>query len=154
MISNRIIYIAAVCIATILVYTGCAAGKSPAPLAPAPEPVNNPPIISSLTADRQVVQPLGKVNLNCQASDPESDNLSYQWTASGGLIEGSSDTATWTAPNNPGSYRVTVYVGDGKGGSTTGDALITVPEKPNNAPVISAIKFTRDRGRGLPRHRP
>ncbi len=50
---------------------------------------------------------------------------------------------SWTAPNNPGSYKVTVVVSDGKGGSATRDALITVPEKPNNAPVISAIKFTR-----------
>lgn len=143
MISNRILYIAAVCIATMLVYTGCAAQKSPAPLAPAPEPVNNPPIISSLTADQQVVQPLGKVNLNCQASDPESDNLSYQWTCSGGFVEGSADTATWTAPGNPGSYKVTVIVIDGKGGSASRDTLITIPEKPNSPPVISAIKFTR-----------
>lgn len=143
MISNRILYTAAVFIATLLVYTGCAAQKSPAPLAPAPEPVNNPPIISSLTADLPVVQPLGKVNLNCQASDPESDNLSYQWTCSGGFVEGSSDTATWTAPSNPGSYKVTVIVIDGKGGSASRDTLITIPEKPNSPPVISAIKFTR-----------
>lgn len=143
MISNRILYIAAVCITIMLVWTGCAAQNSPAPIEPAPEPVNNPPIISSLAADQQVVQPLGKVQLNCQASDPESDNLSYRWAASGGILEGSDASVTWTAPKNPGSYKVTVVVSDGRGGAATGDALITVPEKPNNAPVISAIKFTR-----------
>ena len=143
MISNRILYIAAVCIATMLVCAGCAAPNNTAPLEPPSEPVNNAPLISSLTADRQVVQPLGRVLLNCQASDPESDNLSYRWTASGGFLEGSAETASWTAPNNPGSYKVTVVVSDGKGGSATRDALITIPEKPNNAPVISAIKFTR-----------
>ncbi len=85
MISKRILYIAAVCITTMLVCAGCAAPKSPAPLEPPPEPVNNPPVISSLTADQQIVQPLGKVLLNCQASDPESDNLSYRWTLERGL---------------------------------------------------------------------
>ena len=143
MSSQRILYMAAVCIATMLVCTGCAAPKSPVPLEPPPEPINNPPVILSLTTDQQLVQPLSKVMLKCQASDPESDNLSYQWTCSGGIVEGSADTVTWTAPGNPGSYKVTVIVRDGKGGSATGDALITVPEKPNSPPVISAIKFTR-----------
>ena len=143
MISNRVLYIAAVCISTMLVLAGCAAPKSPAPLSPPPEPVNNPPMISSLTADQQLVQPFGKVMLKCLASDTESDNLSYQWTASGGIVEGSTDSASWTAPGNPGSYKITAIVSDGKGGSATGDIFMTIPEKPNNAPVISAIKFTR-----------
>jgi hypothetical protein len=143
MISNRILYIAAVCITTVLVCTGCAVQNITAPVEPPPEPVNNSPLIASLTVGQQVVQPLGKVQLNCQASDPESDNLSYRWDASGGSLEGSADTVSWTAPKEPGSYRVTVVVSDGKGGAATGDVLITVPEKPNNAPVISAIKFTR-----------
>jgi hypothetical protein len=143
MISNRILNIAAVCITAMLVCAGCAPQKSAAPLQPPPESVNNPPAISSLTADQQLVQPFGKVTLKCQASDPESDNLSYQWTASGGTLEGSTDSASWTAPGNPGSYKVTVVVSDEKGGSATGDAFINVPEKPNNAPVISSIKFNR-----------
>jgi len=143
MISKPISYIAAVYISAMLVCAGCAAPQSPAPLEPLPEPVNNPPVISSLTADRQLVQPFGKVMLKCQASDPESDNLSYRWAASGGLLEGSADSASWTAPGNPGSYKITVVVSDEKGGSATGDAFISVPEKPNNAPAISAIKFTR-----------
>ena len=143
MISKRILYVVAVCIAAMLLCSGCAAQKSPAPIAPPPEPVNNPPVILSLTADQQIVQPLGKVVLKCQASDPESDNLSYQWTCSAGFVEGSADTVTWTAPGNPGSYKITAIISDGKGGSATGDALITIPEKPNSVPVISAIKFTR-----------
>ena len=143
MISKRILYIAAVCFTTMLIWTGCAAPKSPAAIEPASEPLNNPPVISSLTADQQIVQPLGTVLLNCQASDPESDNLSYRWTSSGGLLDGSANKVSWTAPKDPGSYKVTVVVSDGNGGAATADALITVPEKPNNAPVISAIKFTR-----------
>jgi hypothetical protein len=150
MISNHIARIIAACMAATLILTvmfGCTAQTNTAAVVPPPEPVNNPPIISSLTADRQIVQPLGKVILDCRASDPESDNLSYRWTASGGFIEGSAETVSWTAPNSPGSYKVTVVVSDARGGAAAGDASITVPEKPNNAPVISAIKFTPE-GRG------
>jgi len=143
MISKRIIHITAACITTMLILAGCTAPKSPVAPEPPPVPVNNPPTISSLTADQQLVQPFGKVMLKCQASDPESDNLSYQWIASGGVVEGPTDSAAWTAPGNPGSYKITVVVSDEKGGSATGDIFITIPEKPNNAPVISAIKFTR-----------
>jgi hypothetical protein len=150
MISNRIARIIAACMAATLILTamfGCSSQNNTAPVVPPPEPVNNPPIISSLTTDQQIAQPLGKVILDCRASDPESDNLSYRWTASGGFIEGSAEKVSWTAPNSPGSYKVTVVVSDGMGGAAAGDAIITVPEKPNNAPVISAIKFTPE-GRG------
>ena len=36
-----------------------------------------------------------------------------------------------------------VVVSDSKGGSTTGNVIINVPEKPNNPPVITALKFAR-----------
>lgn len=146
MTSNHSTRITAACLAATLILTvisGCAAPRETAHAVPASAPVNNAPIISGLTADQQVVQPLGRVILTCQASDAESDNLSYSWTATGGILEASAETASWTAPSNPGSYRVTIVVSDGRGGSATGDSLITVPEKPNNAPVISAIKFNR-----------
>lgn len=143
MISNRILLVAAICFAAILTLAGCAAPPAPAPALPPPEPVNNPPLLQSLTADQQLVQPFGKVALQCRASDPEGDTLSYQWTCSGGVVEGAGESASWAAPGNPGAYKVTVIVSDGKGGSATGDVLVTIPEKPNNAPLISAIKFTR-----------
>ena len=143
MISSRILYAVTVCIAAILVLAGCAVPPTPAPVEPASEPVNNPPLLTSLAADQQVVQPLGRVQLNCRATDPESDNLSYRWTASGGILDGSSDTVSWTAPNVPGNYKVTVLVSDDRGGSVSGEILINVPAKPNNPPTISAIKFTR-----------
>ena len=144
MISNHIARIIAACMPATLILTvmfGCTTQNNTAPIVPPPEPVNNAPLISSLTADQQVAEPLGKVVLNCRASDPESDNLSYRWTASGGFIEGSAETVSWTAPDSPGSYKVTVVVSDGRGGATAADALITIPEKTNNPPVISAINF-------------
>jgi hypothetical protein len=143
MISNRIFYAVTVCVAAMLILAGCAAPQTPAPVEPPSEPANNPPLITSLNADQQIVQPSARVQLSCRAMDPESDNLSYRWTSSGGILEGSADTVSWTAPNLPGTYKVTVVVSDDMGGSVSSDILINVPEKPNNPPVISAIKFTR-----------
>jgi hypothetical protein len=127
---------------------GCGVQANTPPVqAPPPEPVNNAPIITGLQADAQVVQPLGRSNIACVASDRDGDVLAYRWTASAGTIDGSEAAITWTAPKDPGSYKVTVVVNDGKGGAATAYATITVPEKPNNPPVISAIKFTPE-GRG------
>ena len=36
-----------------------------------------------------------------------------------------------------------VVVSDSKGGSTTGNVIINVPDKPNNPPIITFLKFTR-----------
>jgi len=127
--------------------SGCGGQANPQPVQAPPEPANNSPVITALQADLQEVQPLGKTNFTCSASDPDGDALAYRWTASAGTIDGSEAGVTWTAPKDPGSYKVTVAVSDGKGGAATKDAVVTVPEKPNNPPVISAIKFTPE-GRG------
>ena len=144
--SKQILRIVLACVFSLLLaipLAGCNSEKTPPAVEPAQEPQNKPPAISDLRAEPQLVQPLGKAQVVREASDPESDNLSYRWDASGGILEGSANTVSWTAPKESGSYKVTVVVSDGKGGAATGDTSITVPGKPNNAPVISAIKFTR-----------
>jgi hypothetical protein len=122
--------------------SGCSGQANLQPVQAPPEPVNNSPIITALQADPQEVQPLGKSNLICVANDPDGDTLAYSWTAGAGTIDSSESAVTWTAPKDPGSYKVSVVVSDGKGGTVTKDVSIIVPEKPNNPPVISAIKFT------------
>jgi len=144
--SNLRLFSALICalvFISVAALSGCSGQSSPQPVQAPPEPVNNPPIITGLQADTQIVQPLGKLNFACSASDPDGDALTYRWTASGGTIDGSEAAVTWTAPKDPGSYKITVVVSDGKGGAVASDATVTVPEKPNHAPVITAIKFTR-----------
>jgi hypothetical protein len=142
------VFVCALGLAIISALSGCGSQADTQPVqAPPPKPVNKAPIITALQADSQVVQPLGKSNLTCVASDPDGDVISYRWTASSGTIDGSEAAITWTAPNKPGSYTITVVASDGKDGAATRDAVVTVPEKPNNPPVISAVKFTPE-GRG------
>jgi len=78
--------------------------------------VNHPPVIDSLTAERERVRKAMTSTIECIASDPDGDKLSYIWSPSGGNISGEEPVATWVAPNAYGTYTVTVIVTDGKGG--------------------------------------
>jgi hypothetical protein len=129
------------------VFSGCSSSAAePAndaiPVQTTEEPANQVPVIGTLTADLRVPA-LGNTQVTCDASDADGDQLNYRWTATDGSIDGSSSTVTWTAPQKPGSYMITVVVNDGKGGVAKKDLILTVPDKPNNAPVIESITFLR-----------
>ena len=148
MSSQRILHICLACVfSLLLIFNGCSifGPQKPPPVQPPPDqqPENFPPVIIDLKADAPQVQPLGKTQVICQARDANSDNLTYRWTATGGSIDGSGSTVTWTAPEKGGDYTIRVTVSDGNGGVSSRDANINVPEKPNNPPVITAISFTR-----------
>ncbi|MFC1974736.1 Ig-like domain-containing protein, partial [Chloroflexota bacterium] len=78
--------------------------------------VNHRPVIESLVANPSVVNQSETTTIECIASDPDGDKLSYQWKTTGGSISGEGAAVTWTAPITCGSYVVTVTVADGKGG--------------------------------------
>lgn len=104
---------------------------------------NDPPTISSLIADADWTLPSGTLQVACTASDPDSDELSYEWTATGGTIPGTSAAVNWTAPQEVGIYNVTVVVKDGHGSSATKTTPISVAtEQP---PIIEQLLITKDR---------
>jgi len=80
---------------------------------------------------------LGSCQIACNASGRDGDQLSYNWSANGGEINGEGATVTWTAPRSEGSYNVTVIVTDGHGGEDTDYVIITV--KTNRAPTITSL---------------
>jgi hypothetical protein len=67
-------------------------------------------------------------HIECQAQDQDNDSLTYEWSCSGGDIQGSGSGVTWIAPNPEGSVDVTITVtaSDGKGGVATKDLLLKV----------------------------
>jgi hypothetical protein len=81
---------------------------------------NHAPTIRSLTADKNWTTPSGSIQLTCDASDREADELTYQWIPSGGAISGTGATVTWTAPDETGAYNIVVVIRDGFGGEATG----------------------------------
>lgn len=99
--------------------------------------VNQEPIIASLEAEPEWATPLDSVQVVCNASDPDGDELSYNWSASEGEVNGDEDTVTWTAPASEGSYSVAVVVTDGHGGEVMDYLAITV--RVNNPPTIGSL---------------
>lgn len=105
---------------------------------------NHRPVITSLEAEPDRVLPLGSCQIVCNATDPDSDELSYGWSAAQGVIKmtGEGDTVTWTAPASVGSYNVTVIVRDSRGGAVTDYVTITV--RTNRAPTINSLVADAD----------
>jgi hypothetical protein len=103
---------------------------------------NHPPTIASLEAEPERILTSGKSQIVCTASDSDGDELSYDWSASGGEIRGEGAEITWTAPDSAGSYDVTVTVTDGRGGELMDDITITV--RGNEPPIITGLTTDTD----------
>ena len=104
---------------------------------------NSAPVISSLEAEAPGwVAPLGSLQVTCNASDYNHDQLSYNWSAEGGSILGTGSEVTWTAPEEVGMYDITVVVDDGKGAEATGSIGLIASNGP--PPVIESLNVTAD----------
>ncbi len=92
-------------------------------------PGNNPPQISSVSADPVNLAPGEISTLTCVATDPDGDTLTYSWKYSGpceAAILETGSTVDWTVAGALGTYTVTVTVNDGKGGTAEGSCSVTV----------------------------
>ncbi|NWF77660.1 MAG: hypothetical protein HXY36_03595 [Chloroflexi bacterium] len=104
---------------------------------------NKAPVISSLTADKDWTLPSGSIQITCNASDPNGDELSYEWSASGGSITGAGSEIAWNAPAETGIYYITVVVTDAYGGSDTRTLPLSVAtEQP---PIIEQLSISKER---------
>ena len=87
---------------------------------------NYPPVIESLTAKPLRVKKANTSVIKCVAADPDGDELTYRWEATGGNISGGGPTITWTAPGIEGSYIIRVIATDSLGGGASKDLAIVV----------------------------
>ena len=101
---------------------------------------NRPPTITSLVADADWTLPSGSIQVTCTASDPDGDELSYEWTASGGDISGTGAVVNWTAPEKVGIYHITVIVTDGHGEEDTRSVILSVAT--GTPPIIEDLIVT------------
>jgi len=104
--------------------------------------VNHQPAITGLKAEGGLTTPSNSLQVTCTASDPDSDELIYNWSADGGEINGAGATVTWTAPDATGLYNVTVTVTDGRGGEVMSQVTITV--RPSTPPTIVSLTADAD----------
>jgi hypothetical protein len=116
---NRLVITVMVAAAVLFLAPSCAA------------PTNRPPVIASLEAEPENVIPLGSCQITCNATDPDGDALSYEWTATGGNIIGTGAVVNWTAPQEVGTYNITVVVKDGYGGEDTRSVPLVATAPPS-----------------------
>ncbi|MBN2799441.1 MAG: carboxypeptidase regulatory-like domain-containing protein [Deltaproteobacteria bacterium] len=102
-------------------------------------PLNASPVISSLSASPPVVRRGGEIALSTDATDPDSDPLTYTWTApEGWTLTGQGADVLLTAPDLAGAIgQVALVVEDPYGGMAGGH--ITVMTSPNQAPSIASL---------------
>ena len=108
----------------ILVVTSSACILTPKPAS------NQPPIISSLEAQYINVYPLANSEIQCVASDPDGNQISFNWSCTGGSLSGVGSSVTWEAPNSYGDYHVMAIVKDSEGGSDQATLTLSVVSRP------------------------
>ena len=107
---------------------------------PPPPPPNHPPTVSLSADPTKVFAGSGDgIALKAQCSDPDNDQLTYKYTATGGTVEGTGADARWNSTGvQPGKYTITATCDDGRGGTANATTDVTVEEKPNTPPVVSS----------------
>ncbi len=108
--------------------------RPPEPPKP-PEPPEPPPNLRprvSVSCDPCTVAPGGEVQLTARASDPDGDDLTYEWSTPEGVLGEETDAATarWTAPEATGRVRFRVRVSDEHGASASATVIVEVANEP------------------------
>ena len=91
------------------------------------------PVITSLEAEAEWTAPLGSLQVTCNASDPDGDELSYEWSTIGGNITGTGPEVIWNAPEEVGMYDITVVAEDDQGRKDT-ESIVLIAS--NGPPLI------------------
>ncbi len=106
---------------------------------PPPPPPNHPPTVTVSANPTKVFAGSGDaIALQAKGSDPDNDNLTYKWIATGGTVDGSGTDVRWYSNGvAPGTYTVTVTADDGRGGTASASTDVQVEQKPNTPPSIA-----------------
>jgi outer membrane protein OmpA-like peptidoglycan-associated protein len=116
----------------------------PPPPAPAP-PANRPPTVVARCEPCTVE--VGKAStVTADASDPDGDTLTYQWSApTGSLTNPTARQTPWTCPAQEGPVQLTVQVSDGKGGTASANVTIQCIRPAVKEVVFEDVHFDFDR---------
>ncbi len=100
---------------------------------------NSLPIITAIKFNSDKFTAGETYKTTAEASDPDGDPLTYKWSGDGTLSGAKGSSVNWTAPNTSGTYKITVKVEDGRGGTATMSKAVTVND-PVQAPKTKKTK--------------
>ena len=86
---------------------------------------NYAPKIKLLEAESNIVEPKSKLMIRLETYDIENDPMFFQWSSTGGIIQGDGNGAIWIAPSEERRFQINVNVSDGNK-STNGSLIIQV----------------------------
>jgi hypothetical protein len=78
-----------------------------------------PPVVTRAAGPADALLPGDSATLAVEATDPGGLALSYAWSTTGGELSAAGSTATWKAPDAPGTYSATVTVTSAAGLTAT-----------------------------------
>lgn len=96
--------------------------------------------IRSLETDDDQVSPGDECRIECNTVSADGDNLSYEWSASGGEINGEGESITWIAPKEADRYKIIVTVSNPQGDKVSDSLSIKV--KAVDPPEIEEVVLT------------
>jgi len=106
-----------------------------------PEKIVAPDVVTlSCSADKStsIAESGEVVTVTAQGSDTYGHSLNYNWTASGGKIDGTGPSIRWNpAGLAPGSYTITARADDSQGNSANCAVDVRVEPRPNRPPVMT-----------------
>lgn len=97
---------------------------------------------ASLEAEVDWVDPWGSIEVTCIVSNSDGGDLDYEWSASGGSINGTGAVISWIAPEEVGMYDITVVVTDSQAREDT--ASITLIASNGPPPNIENLIVTAE----------
>jgi len=114
-----------------------------------PRKGNSPPELLSVTPSNDTVVAGGTLTISADAVDPDGDDMTYHWEAGDGTMDissGNGSVALWTAPQTPGSIRLSLRVSDGMEWSIERSITVRVTSSVGNiAPSVISVDVTPGR---------
>ena len=108
------------------------------------DPYTFAPRIQSLAAEQDTVEFTKSTNVYLKVLDQDSDQFTYEWTATSGTIAGSGDQVVWTAPATEGFSIITAIVSDESGQSDTLSVRVYAIGEINRAPEVVKIDASKN----------
>ncbi|MDZ7339176.1 MAG: T9SS type A sorting domain-containing protein [candidate division KSB1 bacterium] len=107
------------------------------------QPVGNyPPRIKSLDVTKSLLVFGEAVDVYCTAVDRDGGSLTYEWSATGGTLQGSGNKVSWVAPSEGGKHTISCRVLDTGGASDSSSVRVEVVAFINHPPRIRSLEVS------------